>query len=455
MSHVRRAQLLAAAAAAPALILALVLLRTSSLSLPLRALFAAAVIGVWLGACIRLGRQIAYPLQTVANLLAALREGDFSIRARSDTPDDALGTVMAEINELSDTLRDQRLGAQEATALLRAVMAEIDVAILAFDSESKLALINRYGERLFGRAAADLAGSRAGDLGLDAALTDQSRVHDLTFPGGSGRWEVRQRRFWQGGAPHELVVLADMSQPLRAQEREAWLRLIRVIGHELNNSLTPIKSIAGSLESLLARDTPPDDWRADMQHGLSIIGARAGSLSRFTTAYAQLAKLPAPTVRDVPLVPLVARIVSLNGRERVVTVGGPELVISADSDQIEQLLINLLRNALEAACETGGGVAVSWTRQGDDAEICIEDEGPGIQSATNLFVPFFTTKPGGSGIGLVLSRQIAETHGGSVALENRTDVSGTRARVRLPLAEEPASACRFQARQRVARETAR
>ena len=436
ISHVRRAQLLAAASALPALVLSLLLLRSSSFSLPLRALLAAAVIAIWLAAWIRLGRQIAYPLQTIANLLAALREGDFSIRARADASDDALGTVMTEINELSDTLRTQRLGAQEATALLRAVMAEIDVAILAFDSEAKLALINRYGERLFGRSATDLTGSRAGDLGLDPALSDANRVHDLTFPGGAGRWEIRQRRFWQGGAPHELVVLADMSQPLRAQEREAWLRLIRVIGHELNNSLTPIKSIAGTLESLLARETPPDDWRDDMQHGLSIIGARAGSLSRFTTAYAQLAKLPAPTFRSVPLAPLVARVVSLNGREHVTCSAGPELSIRADGDQIEQLLINLLRNALDAACETGGGVNVSWSRHGHDAEICIDDEGPGIQSATNLFVPFFTTKPGGSGIGLVLSRQIAEAHGGTVTLENRPGAAGSRARVRIPVVEE-------------------
>ena len=434
IGHVRRVQLLALAAGLPGIALALFLLRTSPYGVPVRALLAALVIGTWLALCLRLARHIVYPLQTISNLLAALKEDDFSIRAREADADDALGTVMMEINALSDTLRNQRLGAHEATALLRAVMAEIDVAILAFDSDSRLALINRYGERLLGHPAAELHGLRAGDLGLESALADSATVQDITFPGGAGRWEVRHRRFWQGGTPHELLVLADVSQPLREQEREAWLRLIRVIGHELNNSLAPIKSIAGSLESLMARTTPPDDWRADMQHGLSIIGARAGALSRFTTAYAQLAKLPSPTLRPVSLAPMLRRVISLDGGARVSLSDGPDVDIQADSDQIEQLLINLMRNAAEAAAETGGGVSASWLVNGGVAEIHIDDEGPGLQSRGNLFVPFFTTKAGGSGIGLVLSRQIAEAHGGTLSLDNRAGCRGTRATVRLPLA---------------------
>jgi two-component system nitrogen regulation sensor histidine kinase NtrY len=312
-------------------------------------------------------------------------------------------------------------------------MAEIDVAILAFDSDARLALINRYGERLLDSDARDLLGRRAAELGLDAALQQHGGgVMDFTFPGGKGRWEVRNRRFWQGGVPHELMVLADVSQPLRQQEREAWFRLIRVIGHELNNSLAPIKSIAGSLESLMARTPAPEDWRSDMQRGLAIIASRADALNRFTTAYATLARLPAPTMKTVGVASLMRRVTGLEGRVTVTMREGADISIQADSDQLEQLLINLLRNAADASMETGGRVAAGWDVDDTTLRIWIDDEGPGLQNTANLFVPFFTTKPGGSGIGLALSRQIAEAHRGSVTLENRRGVRGVRATVTLP-----------------------
>ena len=431
MTHGRRVPLLALAAGFPAVVVALFLIHTSAHGLLVQSLVSLAMVAAWLVLSVRLARHVTYPLQTISNLLAALREGDVSIRARGADADDALGIVMLEINALSDTLRTQRLGAQEATALLRAVMAEIDVAILAFDSDSRLALINRYGERLLGRPAAELLQLRVHELGLDSALTEKEGVQDISFPGANGRWEVRHRRFWQGGVPHQLLVLADVSQPLREQEREAWLRLIRVIGHELNNSLAPIKSIAGSLEAILGRTPLPEDWRADMQQGFAVIAARTGALSRFTTAYAQLAKLPSPALKPVAMAPLMHRVTNLD--RPVILVSGPDASIHADEDQIEQLLINLLRNAVDAANETGGSVTVGWDIRAGSVEIWIEDEGPGLQNTANLFVPFFTTKVGGSGIGLVLSRQIAESHGGTLLLENRTLALGSRATVRLPL----------------------
>jgi nitrogen fixation/metabolism regulation signal transduction histidine kinase len=312
-------------------------------------------------------------------------------------------------------------------------MEEIDVAIFAFDSSQRLALVNRYGARLLGRPSEDLRGFRAGELGLEPALDADSGIPDISFPGGEGRWEVKRTKFWQGGNPHELLVLTDVSQPLREQERQAWQRLIRVIGHELNNSLAPIKSIAGSLEGLLGRTPPPQDWRDDMQRGLAVIASRAESLSRFTAAYARLARLPAPTLRRVTLGPLMQRVIELETRAPVALRPGPDIPISADPDQLEQLLINLVRNAVDAALETGGRVTAGWTHADSMLEVTIEDEGPGLPNTGNLFVPFFTTKPEGSGIGLALSRQIAEGHGGSLSLENRTDVRGTRATVKLRL----------------------
>ena len=437
MTYDRRVTLLALAVGLPGVALSLLLLWIGGYS-PLAGTTAGVlVLAAWVALTLVLRDRIIRPLQTVSNLLAALREDDYSIRARGaathETTDDALGQVMLEVNTLAETLRTQRLGAQEATALLRAVMAEIDVAIFAFDSEQRLVLANRYAERLLGRSAAELVGRAAGDLGLRESLDAASALQDLSFPGGAGRYEVRRTKFWQGGIAHELLVLSDLSQPLREQERQAWKRLIRVIGHELNNSLAPIKSIAGSLESLLKRTPPPPDWRDDMERGLAVIASRADSLGRFTGAYARLARLPAPTRKPFAFGPLMRRVAGLDARVAVAMAGGPEVVVTADADQIEQLLINVLRNAVDASLETGGAVVAGWTAQDGTLEIWIEDEGPGLQNTGNLFVPFFTTKAGGSGIGLVLSRQIAEAHGGSVSLENRTDRRGTRATLKLPL----------------------
>jgi nitrogen fixation/metabolism regulation signal transduction histidine kinase len=232
--------------------------------------------------------------------------------------------------------------------------------------------------------------------------------------------------------PHELLVLTDLSRTLREEERKAWQRLVRVLGHEMNNSLAPIKSIAGSLENLLRRDPPPSDWRDDARSGLSVIAARAESLSRFMHAYARLARLPPPQKEEIDLGELVRRVVGLETRLQVRITEGPMITVAADAAQIEQLLINILHNAVDASLETGGGVTAGWRWLPDCAEVFVRDEGPGVMNPANLFVPFFTTKPGGSGIGLALSRQIAEAHGGSLTLANRSDVPGCEALLRLP-----------------------
>ncbi|HEV8395983.1 MAG TPA: ATP-binding protein [Vicinamibacterales bacterium] len=440
MSHDRRVLALALAGGAPAVVLATLFLRAAPWPASVRLAAGVAMIAVWIGVAVFARRQVARPLQTVSNLLAALREGDFSIRARTGGGSDPLEHVMFEINTLADTLRGQRLGAQEATALLHAVMAEIDVAIFAFDGRHRLVLANRYGARLLGATETDLVGRPADALGLQSALETPGTLQDLTFAGGAGRWEMRRTRFFQGGSPHDLLALSDLSQPLREQEREAWRRLIRVIGHELNNSLAPIKSIAGSLESLLGREPLPADWRDDMTHGLGIIASRSDALGRFTSAYARLARLPPPSRVRTELAPLIRRVASLESRRAIALVEGPALVVDADADQLEQLLINVTRNAVDAALETGGAVSAGWTLQEDWVEIRVDDEGPGLPSTGNLFVPFFTTKPGGSGIGLALSRQIAEGHGGTLSLANRTDRRGTRAILRLPLPHQSGAA---------------
>jgi nitrogen fixation/metabolism regulation signal transduction histidine kinase len=272
-------------------------------------------------------------------------------------------------------------------------------------------------------------------LGLEPYLEGEAqRTEQRTFPGGAARWGVSRSLFREGGQPHQLVVVTDLTRPLREEELKAWQRLVRVLGHELNNSLTPIKSIAGSLESILARDPRPEDWEVDTRKGLAVIAARSEALSRFMSAYATLAKLPRPTMMPVDVAELVRRVARLETRVTPRIVAGPEIVIQADADQLEQLLINVIRNAADASFETGGGVHVGWERHNSHLTLWVRDEGHGLPNTANLFVPFFTTKPSGTGIGLVLSRQIAEAHGGTLTLQNAADGPGCEARLVLPLA---------------------
>jgi nitrogen fixation/metabolism regulation signal transduction histidine kinase len=442
LAYERRLQVLALAAGLPGSLIALILLWTGTFSTSTAWTLTLLIVGFWLGFALSLGHRVVFSLQTLSNLLAALREEDFSVRGRGARRDDAMGEVMIEVNALSETLRQQRLGALEASALLRTAMEEIDVAIFTFDNENKLRLVNRAGERLLARPAERLLGFTAEELGLEACLHGEpTRTMELNFPGGSGRWGMRRGSFRQGGLPHHLIVLSDLSRTLRDAERQAWQRLIRVLGHELNNSLAPIQSVAQGLEAGLQsaiKASELQDGRGnaileDLRQGLGIIRSRTEALARFMAAYARLARLPQPKLARMSVPEWIARVAKLASRIQVKVVEGPAVEISADADQLEQLLINLIRNAVDAALETGGGVVVGWLRQGSQLDVWVRDDGPGITNTANLFVPFFTTKPGGSGIGLVLSRQIAEAHGGELTLKNRTDTRGCEARLRLPV----------------------
>ncbi len=435
-SHERVIFRLALLAGLPGVVISMALLWRGDFTDKVRWTLGLAIVLAWLITSFVLRERVIRPLQTLSNMLAALREGDYSIRARGADREDALGLAFLESNLLGETLRSQRLGAMEATALLRTVMAEIDVAVFAFDAVNRLRLVNRAGERLLASPAERLLGRTASQVGLDTALAGGSpRTMDVSFPGGAGRWEVRRGTFRQDGRPHTLLVLADVSRTLREEELQAWQRIVRVLSHEINNSLAPIKSIAGSLMALMEREPRPPDVETDLRSGLSVIGGRSEALVRFMSAYAKLARLPAPQRATLDVSTWVNRVVRLETRLHVCVDAGPPTTLFADGDQLDQLLINVVRNAVDASLDTGGAVYIRWFRQNGTFLLTVEDEGSGIASSSNLFVPFFTTKPHGSGIGLVLSRQIAEAHGGSLTLENRTDRQGCVATLRIVIDE--------------------
>jgi nitrogen fixation/metabolism regulation signal transduction histidine kinase len=432
--HEQRMMSMALAAGLPGVVVSLSILWSGDYTAKVQWTLSVLILGAWWGFGAALRERVASPLRTLANLLEAMREGDYSIRARGVKGEDALGDVMQQVNAMGSTLRAQRLGAMEATTLLRKVMEEIDVAVFAFDGEQKLKLVNRAGERLLSQASERILNSTAGSLGLADYLQGET-THTLqrTFPGGAGRWGVSRSTFREGGLPHQLLVVSDLTRPLREEELLAWQRLVRVLGHELNNSLTPIKSIAGSLENLLMRQPLPDDWHEDMRRGLAVVASRSESLSRFMGSYARLARLPRPHFQPLDVPAWVNQVARLETRLAPKLEPGPELTIQGDRDQLEQALINLVRNGVDAALETGTGVSVGWAKNHSQLEVWVRDRGPGLANTANLFVPFFTTKQGGSGIGLVLSRQIAEAHGGSLTLRNNSDGPGCEARLTLPL----------------------
>src|SRR5580658_3540875 len=432
-SAVRRAWLYCLLLSLPGLLFAAILFYRARLTAAPAILLSACLLLYLLLLSAALIECMLRPLQTLSNVVASLREGDYSFRARGAGSADALGELAGEINALADLLQRQRVRSLEATALLARILEVMHSPLFAFDRENQLQLVNNAGVQLLNRPHARAFGHSARELGLsDLLASGDQTIH--SFNGKPNRWLLRKASFRQDGRRHTLLLLADVSRPLQEEEQAAWKRLIRVLGHELSNSLAPIKSIAGSLLARVDNMQGEDDLMRDFRRGLGVVESRADSLHRFVQSYRLLAQLPPPQFKTVSVGPLLERVVLLEQRLPVHLEAGPPVVLHADPDQLEQMLINLLTNAVDASLANGAApVRTSWRIDDSMLLVSIEDRGMGIANAENLFVPFYTTKPAGSGVGLALAQQIARAHGGEISLVNREDGDGARATIRLPL----------------------
>ena len=426
-------------AGAAGVALSLLLLWRSGYSLDHKIEVSALIVLLWLGLSFSARDRVVNSLRALYNVISAVKDEDFSFRATQTSAGDALGDLALEINSLSRALGEERLGAVEATNLMRKVMAEAGTIIFAFSPDNRLRIVNRTGVRFLGKPEEEILNRTAQELGIDDLLKGPAwEVVSRADSGAEKRWIVRRATFRQRGEPHTLIVLSEASEALRAEERVAWQRLIRVLSHEINNSLAPIRTIARTLGRMASNTELPMPLSEHLGHGLEVIHERADSLNRFLQSYTRVARVPRPQRRAVALDGLVDRIAKLESRLSVKVIPGPDVSIYVDPDQLEQALINLIKNAVDAvllASEKDFGpeaVTIFWTVHGKDVEIYIRDEGIGLTETENLFVPFYTTKETGSGIGLLLSRQIIEAHQGTIVLRNRVERSGCEVMAKLP-----------------------
>jgi len=426
--ELRVATLALGAAALPA---ALALLLTET-SLPRWATYTLTALALAGAAAVALViyRRLVGGFERLTGLIHSLRGGEFTLRARSEAG--SFGRSLAAVNVLAQDLSGLQRAGIESDALLGKLLGSLDLAILVFDDGDRVTGANEAANRIFASQFRSLPGSHASDLGLSEWMSATAPVRaSRRFPGGEGPWEIRVVRFRRSGKPHRLLVITNLAQALREEERRAWQGLIRVLTHETGNSLGPIRCTAYALNQRLSRIAMDESTSTALNSGLDLIERRARMLSEFIHRYADLARLPPPQPHRINLDELIQRVVSLETRLDVEAVGRTSVMVVADPAQLEQALINLLKNAADAALQTDGGVQIRWSESDEGTVIEVLDGGPGLPQTENLFLPFFTTKPSGSGIGLVLTRQIIEAHGGTLTLTNRTGTRGAIARIQL------------------------
>lgn len=378
--------------------------------------------------------EVLHHIRTLNNLIDAAGTRDYSVKGAGAREPGELAALYRQLNSLQDILKTGRQSEQELLHVLEKVVDHIDVAIIVCDSHDRIRLVNALTTTLLKSSAEALIGlefARSPLAGLPLAA--EPRLLDYRFPGGESRWQVSQQYYRHQGQPSRLIFITDLKQVLVEQETAAWQRLIRVISHEVNNSLTPITSLCQTLVGIL--DNPAGELYAnDVRDGLGVIGQRAKGLKEFISVYAQVARLPEPQKMLFPAAELLEKVQGIFTRDMLeVEETIADVRLFGDPIHLEQALINLIKNALEANITGTVPVKLSCSVRGDYCEFEILDEGAGVSNPGNLFVPFYTTKREGGGIGLVLCRQIAAKHFGQVTLDNRPAGRGAVARLILPL----------------------
>ena len=375
------------------------------------------------------------PFHILANQVRSIHQGDYTQRLISYSKNHAIGFLHDEINTLADELQNNRLSTIESNRRFQYLIDQLEIGVISFDEKWTTTLVNHHLARHFNQNPTQLNGKSCNELGLEGLREASSgRTIWITFPKKSSRYVIHANDFRDDGRPQHLFLLTDVNTQLREEERLAWQRLIRVLGHELNNSLTPIISLSNSLKTRIQRGLIEENTKESIE-ALEVISKRAEGMNRFVNDYSKLAKLPKPNRQSLKLSEQLNRVKQLLSLPALTIHSSGDVTIMADPDQIEHLFINVLKNADQAINQTDGKIELHWKRESTDVVVTIDDNGPGIEKLDNLFVPFFSTKPGGSGIGLVLSRQIAEANGGALDLVNR-EQGGCRVIMRLPVDTE-------------------
>lgn len=385
----------------------------------------------------KIHQKSAYQFRSLSNLLDAMVQGDYSLRARTSDGDEALNELVDSINSLAIRLNKQRIESVESQLLLKTVINHIDVAIIALNDNNEMVLTNPASKALLMQLKS-LSESSVDQfieqLVLSEAITSgKSKIMPISFYDQQRKYHVHLEEYREQGKQQKLLFITDVSNMLRSEERKAWQALVRVISHEINNSLAPITSISQSLHRLISKQ---DDLNTHKQHlieGVSVIAQRSRNLRDFVNSFKRIASLPEPKKQSTSIVELVSKVAALYKQENIDIETSTDVNLLIDTVQFEQVLINLIKNAVEAINNKGGDgkVVINWQQRDRLFKLAIIDDGTGVSNPENLFIPFYTTKPKGSGIGLVLCRQIIDAHGGNLMLTNRENKEGCIASIEL------------------------
>ena len=373
-----------------------------------------------------------YQIRTLTNLIESMIDGDYTLRGRFQT-NQAFQELLNSINQLADTLSQHKIEAKESRLLLERIMEQMDAIVLATDENGWVVMANASANKLV-LANADIANKvqlSATKIGVEI-VNAISGIVDFSHTHLTGEHFLLKETFLSEGKPHQLYMLTNAERLLMEKERKAWQSLLRVLSHEMNNSLTPIAAISQTMQRKLQKIND-EKQRVSLLDGIGIINERASSLSVFIASYSQLAHLPQPNLTKIQLTIMLEHIAALFPMCQVAINIESDLFINVDKNQFEQVLINIFKNAVEAMSQQSEKmIHVNCKSDGAWCHIILRDHGAGIANLDNVFVPFYTTKNQGSGIGLTLCRQIMFNHNGLIKLKN-AEQSSTGVEVTLSL----------------------